>query len=144
MAVAMALDMESADFERRFAALLAAKRESSADVDAAAAAIIEDVRARGDEALADYSLRFDRVDVARLGLEIGAAEIEAAVAACDRTALEALKLAHDRVTDYHRRQKPADLRSSTRSASSSAGAGGRSTRSAFMFRAARRAIRPRW
>ena len=108
--MAMALDMQSADFERRFAALLAAKRESSADVDAAVAAIIEDVRARGDEALADYSLRFDRVDVAKLGLRIGAAEVEAAIAACEPTALKALKLAHDRVMDYHRRQKPADLR----------------------------------
>ena len=69
--MAMALDMRSADFERRFAALIAAKRESAADVDAAAAAIIEDVRARGDEALAEYSLRFDRVDVAKIGLKIG-------------------------------------------------------------------------
>ena len=108
--MAMALDMQSADFERRFASLLAAKRESSADVDAAVAAIIEDVRARGDEALVDHSLRFDRVDVAKLGLKIGAAEIEAAIAACEPTALKALKLAHDRVMDYHRRQKPADLR----------------------------------
>jgi histidinol dehydrogenase len=106
----MALDMQSADFERRFAALVAAKRESSADVDAAAAAIIEDVRARGDDALADYSLRFDRVDVARLGLRIGAAEVEAAIGACEGTALKALKFAHDRITDFHRRQKPADLR----------------------------------
>ena len=47
--MAMALDMQSADFEQRFAALLAAKRESSADVDAAVAAIIADVRGRGDE-----------------------------------------------------------------------------------------------
>jgi histidinol dehydrogenase len=108
--MAMALDMQLADFERRFQALLAAKRESSADVDAAVAAIIADVRARGDEALADYSLRFDRVDVARLGLKIGAAEVEAAIAECDETALEALKLVRDRVTDFHRRQKPADLR----------------------------------
>ena len=74
------------------------------------AAIIEDVRARGDEALAEHSLRFDRVDVAKLGLRIGAAEVEAAIAACEPTALKALKLAHDRVMDYHRRQKPADLR----------------------------------
>ncbi len=108
--MAMALDMQSADFEQRFAALLAAKRESSADVDTAVAAIIEDVRARGDEALADHSLRFDRFDVAKLGLRIGAAEVEAAIAACEPTALKALKLAHDRVMDYHRRQKPADLR----------------------------------
>ena len=52
--MAMALDKQSADFEQRFAALLAAKRESSADVDAAVAAIIADVRGRGDEALLDY------------------------------------------------------------------------------------------
>ena len=67
--MAMALDMQSADFEQRFAALLAAKRESSTDVDAAVAVIIADVRARGDEALADLSLRFDRVlKVSHLGL----------------------------------------------------------------------------
>jgi histidinol dehydrogenase len=108
--MAITLDMRSADFERRFAALMAAKRESSADVDVAVAAIIADVRARGDEALAELSLRFDRVDIARLGLRIGAAEVEAAIAACAKTALEALKLAYSRVTDFHRRQKPADLR----------------------------------
>ena len=38
--MAMALDMHSADFEWSFSALLAAKRESSADVDAAVASII--------------------------------------------------------------------------------------------------------
>jgi histidinol dehydrogenase len=108
--MAMALDMRSADFERRFASLIAAKRESAADVDAAAAAIIEDVRARGDEALAEYSLRFDRVDVAKIGLKIGRPEVEAAIAACEGAALKALALAHERVMDFHRRQKPADLR----------------------------------
>ena len=108
--MAMALDMQSADFERRFSALLAAKRESSADVDAAVGEIIADVRARGDQALADLSLRFDRLDLARVGLRIGAAEIEAAIAACEKAALEALELAHDRVTEFHRRQRPADLR----------------------------------
>ena len=108
--MAIELDVGSADFERRFVALLGAKRESAADVDAAVAAIIEDVRARGDEALADYSRRFDRVDVDKMGLAIGAAEIEAAIAACEPNALKALKLAHARVTDYHERQKPADVR----------------------------------
>jgi histidinol dehydrogenase len=104
----MALDMQSADFEQRFQALLAAKRESSADVDVVVADIIADVRHRGDIALAELSLRFDRVDVGRIGLKIGAAEVDAAIAACDDTALEALKLAHARVMDFHLRQKPAD------------------------------------
>src|SRR6516225_9714154 len=106
----VALDMRSADFEGRFAALLGAKRESSADVDAVVAAIIEDVRERGDAALADYSSRFDRVDLAAVGPAVGAGEIDAALGACELRALEALKVAHQRVTNYHRLQKPADLR----------------------------------
>jgi histidinol dehydrogenase len=106
----MALDMQSADFEERFSALLAAKRESSADVAVAVADIIEDVRQRGDASLAELSLRFDRVEIGRIGLKIGAPEIEAASAACEKEALEALKLAHARVMDFHLRQKPADVR----------------------------------
>ena len=108
--MAIALDMQSADFDERFQALLAAKRESSADVDLAVADIIEDVRQRGDTALAELSLRFDRIEIGRVGLKVSAAEIEAAIGACDRTALEALKLAHARVMDFHLRQKPADVR----------------------------------
>jgi histidinol dehydrogenase len=108
--MAMALDMQSADFEQRFAALLAAKRESSADVDLTVADIIDDVRHRGDVALAELSLRFDRIEIGRVGLRIDAAEIEAAIGACEKTALAALKLAHARVMDFHLRQKPADVR----------------------------------
>ena len=107
--MAIALDMRSADFDQRFAALLAAKRESSADVDLAVADIIDDVRQRGDQALAELSLRFDRIEIGRLGLKVGAAEVEAAIGACDKTALDALRLAHARVMDFHLRQKPADL-----------------------------------
>ena len=108
--MAMALDMRSADFERRFQALLAAKRELSADIDVAVADIIDDVRARGDAALAELSLRFDRVEIGRLGLKVGLDEIDAAVAACETAALEALSLAHARIMDFHLRQKPADVR----------------------------------
>ncbi len=108
--MAIELEMGSADFERCFEALLGEKRESAADVDAAVAAIIEDVRARGDAALADYSRQFDRVDVDKMGLAVGSAEIDAAISACEPKALEALELAHARVTDYHTRQKPADVR----------------------------------
>src|ERR1700722_5056107 len=110
LAMSMALDMQSADFDERFAALVAAKRETSADVDLIVADIIDDVRQRGDAALAELSLRFDRVEIGRLGLRIDAAEIEAAIDACEKKALEALKLAHTRVVDFHLRQKPVDVR----------------------------------
>src|ERR1700677_2738277 len=105
----MALDMQAADFDERFASLVAAKRETSADVDLTVADIIDDVRHRGDVALAELSLRFERIEIGRIGLRIAAADIEAAIGACEKTALEALKLAHARVMDFHLRQKPADL-----------------------------------
>ena len=108
--MAIELDMGSAEFERRFEALLGAKRESAADVDAVVAEIIDDVRARGDDALAEFSLRFDRVNLRATGIPIGADEVEAAVAACEPDALKALEFAHERIWAYHSRQKPEDLR----------------------------------
>src|SRR6202161_1148409 len=107
--MAVALDMQSADFDESLASLVAAKRETPADVDLTVADIIDDVRHRGDVALAELSLRFERIEIGRIGLKIAAADIEAAIGACEKTALEALKLAHARVMDFHLRQKPADL-----------------------------------
>ncbi len=104
------LDSQSADFPARFAELLAAKRETAQDVEHAARAIIADVRARGDRALAELTLKFDRLDLDKVGLRVSADEIDSAAAACDRPALDALALARDRIEAYHRRQKPADDR----------------------------------
>jgi len=104
------LDSQSADFSERFAALLALKRETSQDVEAAARGIIADVASRGDRALIELTAKFDRVDLAKAGLRVPAAEIDAAEKACDGNALAALKLARDRIEAFHRRQKPADDR----------------------------------
>lgn len=104
------LDSECPDFERRFAALLATKREVSEDVDATVRAILGDVRAEGDPALIRYSQRFDRVDLGSLGLELGADEIAAARKEAPGEAIAALELAHDRIRSFHERQVPDDLR----------------------------------
>ena len=74
------LSTAATDFEARFAAMLSAKREDSADVGDAVAAIIADVRARGDAALVELTGRFDRLELTAEGLRFSAAEIEAAVA----------------------------------------------------------------
>jgi histidinol dehydrogenase len=104
------LDHRSADFAARFTAFLATKREVSEDVEQAVRAIIADVRANGDRALIELSRKLDRVDLARTGLRISSAEIEAATQSCDRRALEALTVARDRIETYHKRQKPTDDR----------------------------------
>ena len=103
------LDSKAADFEAQFTALLNSKREAAADVDAAVAAIIAEVRARGDAALIDFTRRFDRLDLTAEGLRIPQSALDKAVDACDREIVAALELAAERIADYHRRQKPEDL-----------------------------------
>ena len=104
------LDTRAADFSQRFRAFLDAKREVSEDVVEAARAIIADVIARGDRALVELTRRFDRLDLDAGGLKVSAAEIDAASKACDPGALDALKLARERIEAYHLRQRPADER----------------------------------
>ncbi len=106
----MTLNRLDREFEREFRALLAAKREVAEEVDAAAAAIVEDVQSRGDEALFDATLRFDRVDLRSSGLRVSEAEIDAALDEAPIAAKEALAFARDRIEAYHARQKPVDLR----------------------------------
>jgi histidinol dehydrogenase len=103
------LDAAAPGFAAAFAGLLAAKRETAADVDAVVAAIVDDVVARGDAALIDYTRRFDRLTLTAETLRIPAAEIAAAARQCDDETLAALSLAAERIESYHRRQLPADL-----------------------------------
>jgi len=102
------LSAGDADFGERFAAFLDTKREASADVESAVRAIIADVAKRGDRALIEYSKKFDRVDLAKLGMKVKSAEIDAALDATDRNTRAALELARDRVEAHHRRQLPKD------------------------------------
>ncbi|MEZ5841966.1 MAG: histidinol dehydrogenase [Hyphomicrobiales bacterium] len=102
------LSASEADFEARFASLLAMKREVSEDVETTVRAIIDDVRRRGDAALIDYTARFDRMTVDAAGLRISDAEIEAATSQVDAGTLAALKLARDRIESHHARQMPRD------------------------------------
>jgi histidinol dehydrogenase len=104
------LDIRAGDFAQRFRAFLDTKREAAADVDAVARAIIDDVAARGDGALKDYTRKFDRFDPDRVGLRVKAEEIAAAFDACGRKTLAALELARDRIEVFHRRQLPRDDR----------------------------------
>ena len=104
------LDTKSKDFERGFAALLSAKRETSADVNAAVAAILADVQARGDEAVAEYTQRFDGLALTPATLRIPPDEIERAAAQVPAADFAALEKAAERIRLYHARQMPADDR----------------------------------
>jgi histidinol dehydrogenase len=95
-------------FAEAFAALVETVRETPDDVDQAVAAILADVRRRGDAAVADYTKRFDRFVPMAGGYAVGAAEIDAAVESCAKETLAALDFAAERIEAFHRTQKPAD------------------------------------
>lgn len=104
------LNNNDKDFEAQFAELLGLKREVSTDVDNAVREIINDVRKRGDAALIDFTQKFDRLDLKKVGIAVTADEVEAAYAACSKETLEALEFASARIADHHKRQLPADDR----------------------------------
>jgi histidinol dehydrogenase len=104
------LDQSSADFAKRFARFLAIKREVAADIETATRAIVDDVAHRGDVALIEATHKFDRLELDAGRLRVTAAEIEAAVKACDAATLDALRFARDRIEVFHRRQLPKDER----------------------------------
>ena len=108
--MAIRLDIRSADFAHRFRAFLDTKRETSADVETAVRAIVDDVARRGDAAVRDYTLKFDQLDLAAAGARVPAEEITAATKSCSCDELEALEMAHGRIETYHRRQLPQDDR----------------------------------
>lgn len=94
------------DFETAFQTVLHAKREVSEDVNKTVAAIIEDVRTRGDAALVELTAKFDRLELDAAGLRISEKDLAAAEAKCGSGTVEALKLAAERIRAFHARQLP--------------------------------------
>ena len=104
------LDTSDPDFEPRFAALLAQKREADPEVDAEVAAILAEVAARGDAAVIEMTERWDRLRLTPGTLAFSPAELDAAVAAVGAEDRAALELAAERIRAYHERQLPEDAR----------------------------------
>ena len=104
------LNKTDTDFDSDFARLLNMKREQDEDVNLAVNDIINDLRERGDEALCDYTQRFDRNDMTPDMLRVSADEIDSAEAECEQETLQALDVASKRIADFHARQKPQDER----------------------------------
>ncbi len=99
------LDTRDADFGERFADLVNARREADSDVSRDVAAIVADVKARGDAAVADYTKRFDGHS---LDWRISLADCQAALVALDPDLRAALELAATRIRAYHEKQRPLD------------------------------------
>ncbi len=99
------LDTTREDFDVALAGLTAREETSVDSVAAAVAAIIADIGARGDEALLEYTARFDQLQVDAVSqLEVPRARLQAALDGIDSRQREALEYAAARVREFHQRQ----------------------------------------
>ena len=103
------LDSTAIDFQETLDALLAFEAETDFAIEQAVGDIIAQVRARGDEAVVEYTNRFDRIPAGgAAGMDafvIPQEELEAALAALPETQRAALRTAAERIRVFHERQK---------------------------------------
>lgn len=104
------LSASAPDFQTQYQALLQTRGDAVDGVEGRVAAILADVKARGFNALAELSQKFDDFVLTSESVRVSPAQVDAAIKACDPTVVKALELAAQRISDYHVRSKPEDAR----------------------------------
>lgn len=100
------LDSSTNDFQSSLQALLAFETSQDPQVEARVAAILADVKTRGDAAVVEYTQRFDQVTAQSMAdLELSQAELKAAFERLPVAQRDALEAAAERVRRYHEHQK---------------------------------------
>ena len=93
------------DFDQKLKALLAFETAQDDSIDNVVADILRNVKQRGDQAVLEYTRKFDRLDVADMQvLELSRAELQQALDSLPADQRQALQEAADRVRSYHEKQ----------------------------------------
>ncbi len=99
------LSTQQADFDARLSKLLAFEETADEKLEATVAAILADVKKRGDAAVLEYTRKFDRLPLANAAaMELPRAELKAAFDSLPADQRSALEQAAQRVTAYHQKQ----------------------------------------
>lgn len=100
------LDTRDLDFDERFKALLKLDITTDDNVERTVASILAEVQTRGDDALLDYTEKFDGVQVSSAAqLELPKSEWQAALQRIPEEQRQALETAAQRIRHYHVVQK---------------------------------------
>ncbi len=90
-------------FDQTLAGVLKRGEADTSAVEVTVKAILDDVRARGDHAVAEYTKRFDRVDLNGV-FEVTGKEFAAALRVVPKKDLSVIRLAAERIESFHKRQ----------------------------------------
>ena len=100
------LSTQQADFQEKLSKLLAWESVSSTDIAQTVDDIIANIRQNGDQALIDYTNKFDGMDVSDISaLTVDQSALKKAFDSLAEKEKTALQSAADRVRDYHQKQK---------------------------------------
>ena len=101
------LKTTDADFTAKFTTLVNDRREATVDVSGTVREILADVKVRGDEAIREYTSRFDHYNPTSLALSREAIAHHAQQCPADVQA--ALEIAAERITAFHQKQLPQNI-----------------------------------
>ena len=101
-------DASHAAFESEFAAFLKEERGTGHDVADIVSGILKDVQARGGEAVAEYTVKFDKLQIDPATLQSDNVNLHLLAAQCPQDLRDAIDYAHDRIAAYHTAQRPSD------------------------------------
>jgi histidinol dehydrogenase len=95
---------DAARRRERLAAIHARSVSADAELTTVVAAIVEDVRRRGDAALVEYAARFDGVHLRPSELRVEEAALRESAARCEPRVLEAVRASIKNVRAFHERE----------------------------------------
>lgn len=98
------LKVGNKDFQKQFEIVISRGREGLEAIERLVESILQRVKAKGDEAVLEYTRRFDGMDLSSFQLRVSQEEIEEAYEKVPKEDLDALKLASERIESFHRRQ----------------------------------------
>ncbi len=96
------LNTKDADFAAKFSELVAVDSSVDPEITRRAEAIVEDVRKRGDEAVLEYTNRFDHMDAKSMEeFRLTEEDLKKALEALPEDQKQALKTAAQRIRSFH-------------------------------------------
>jgi histidinol dehydrogenase len=103
------LDASAPDFMAQLARAMAMRDEQAGDISHSVKSILQDVKLRGDEAVIEYTQKWDWDGFTANHIRISEKEIRSAKKACSKDVIAALKLAAKRISSYHKKQLPKNV-----------------------------------
>ena len=71
--------------------------------------VSDDIRNRGDEAVLEYTAKFDHVELTQDKMRVTEEEIEAGYKRLDKETREAIEYAYKNIYDFHEKQLPEEM-----------------------------------